>query len=223
MVDLYGLFTKVFLTKKMSKRVRYNHVCVSGGAQGADTVWSRMASAKGMTVQIMTFRGHHSIVRIEGAEMVELGPKCLRSGDEALKIASTRMKRSISERFPVKQLLQRNWWIVKNCQALFVLGWLDSKLSGLGVDGGTGWACEMYYWLDQGPIFLFNMNTNKWMEMPQREKKEMEMGEWVEMDRAPYVYDYEIVGMIGSRKLTEEAIKQVDVVFDVITVSRPNV
>jgi hypothetical protein len=58
----------------------------------------------------------------------------------------------------VKNLLSRNWFQVKNSDAVFAIGkMINMKL----IDGGTGWAVQMA--IDsKKQIFVFDQKFNRW-------------------------------------------------------------
>ena len=61
----------------------------------------------------------------------------------------------------LNNLIRRNWYQVRGADAVFAIGNLDKKKTGLAVEGGTGWAVQMA--IDQGkPVHFFDQKSNKW-------------------------------------------------------------
>ena len=60
----------------------------------------------------------------------------------------------------VNNLLRRNWFQVKNSDALFAISNLDANKPGT-VKGGTGWAVQMA--IDENkPVFVFDQGKKQW-------------------------------------------------------------
>lgn len=59
----------------------------------------------------------------------------------------------------VKNLLNRNWFQVKNSEAIFAIA--KSFLSDKLVEGGTGWAVQMAI-DEKKPVFVFDQKENCW-------------------------------------------------------------
>ena len=59
-----------------------------------------------------------------------------------------------------KDLLSRNWFQVKNSDAIYAIGKFTNEMN-LVVDGGTGWAVQMA--IDsRKTVYFFDLNQNKW-------------------------------------------------------------
>jgi len=88
---------------------------------------------------------------LTGAELAE--------GFEAVKIASKGLKRNPNVAYPyVKHLLCRNWFQVKNAEAIFAIA---KSMTDKVVEGGTGWAVQMA--IDNNkPVYVFDQEANLW-------------------------------------------------------------
>ena len=84
----------------------------------------------------------------------------LLEGYAACRIANKALNRRFDDiMYPyVKNLLARNWFQVKNSDAIFAIGKFASMKQ---VDGGTGWAVQMAI-DNKKPVFVFDQNSNLW-------------------------------------------------------------
>lgn len=172
----------------------------SGGAAGADTVWATLACAHGYRMEIMTYPGHSSRVpQPKGSTLVEIPMEMLRESDEPL----TKASRALCKSLPAvgsyaRPLLARNWFIVKDVDAVFAIGKLITKSNGdFEVDGGTGWACKMFqqHKGEETVMYLFDMVREKWCQINKD-------GKWIECEKHPAFTGFKNVALIGSRELT---------------------
>lgn len=83
----------------------------------------------------------------------------LAEGFEHVEIASVGLKRNPNVTYPyVKHLLCRNWFQVKNAEAIFAIA---KSMTDKVVKGGTGWAVQMA--IDNNkPVYVFNQEANLW-------------------------------------------------------------
>ncbi len=126
----------------------------SGGAVGSDTQWDVIGKEFGMiTNKHYYFEGFKTP---NGNTAIPIELK--KEADEKLKAAN----KTLGRKFPtskeyVNNLLRRNWWQVKNSDAIFAIATItDNK-----VDGGTGWAVHMAI-AENKPVYVFDQKINKW-------------------------------------------------------------
>lgn len=133
-----------------------NYICHSGGCPGADMMWETEGREYGISTIAYSFHNHvHNSLNPKILTISEL-----REGFHAVKVAEKTLKRNVeSIPYPyVKNLLSRNWFQVKNSEAVFAVGMLESPHV---VKGGTGWAVQMG--IDSlKPIFIFDQKSEKW-------------------------------------------------------------
>jgi len=169
-------------------------ICLSGGAPGADVAWGIAAECSGHTAVHWSFKGHkpgtkENIFVLDDDELFE--------ADEYLKEANKFLKRSLPFRKPwIMNLLRRNWYQVKYIDSLYAVGTLNESavihehgtgkyhlnqfdrhsperkedyVDHMGVNGGTAWACQMYFgrWLEENKTFdpgqdRYSANPLKW-------------------------------------------------------------
>lgn len=179
-----------------------NRVCFSGGADGSDLRWGIEAKKHGYDVVHYSFSGHHTSA--DRADILVLSDQQLRLANKFL----TETAVSIGRFWPpksayVRKLLQRNFWQVRQTEAVYAV----SSLTREGhVAGGTGWAVGMY--LSCGlqrrvnSCFLFDQERRHWFNFRPGSG-------WVPIDRPPPPPDF-FTG-IGSRDLNaygERAIEE---------------
>lgn len=125
------------------------YICHSGGCPGADMTWENEGSKYGVKTIAYSFQGHTQY----GKNQKILTMKELEEGYEHVLKANLTMKREMGHvpRY-MKGLLARNWFQVKNSEAIFAVGKLDN--TGM-VNGGTGWAVQMAI-DNKKPIYFFD-------------------------------------------------------------------
>lgn len=158
--------------------------CFSGGADGSDTVWENECMKAGIPVKSFTFAGHKGQ---RSPNAVTLNENQLNEAFPYLERANQKLKRWIPRSKPwIANLLCRNWYQVKDAEALYAIGQLTS--SGV-VDGGTGWAVQMA--IDRGiPVFVYEQNRMQWIQW----KNEG----WVDIS-SPVIYN--LFAGVGTRKI----------------------
>jgi hypothetical protein len=132
-----------------------NYICHSGGCPGSDMFWENEGNKCGVKTIAYSFYNHVQ----ESANRNVLTVEELNEGFEHVLIASKGLKRKPDTRYNyVKNLLSRNWFQVKNSEAVFAIGkFLNNKT----VSGGTGWAVQMA--IDNNkPVFMFDQIFNYW-------------------------------------------------------------
>jgi hypothetical protein len=132
-----------------------DYVCHSGGCPGADLVWENEGMKYGVKTISYSFYNHSQ----KGKNQKILTVDELKEGYQHVLKANETLKRNIDGQAQyVKNLLSRNWFQVKNSNAIFAIG----KLSGKDkVDGGTGWAVQMAIDVNK-PVIVFDQIKNTW-------------------------------------------------------------
>ena len=137
-----------------------NYICHSGGAEGADTVFELTCEEYEIKTITYSFPTHKSTSKnlkiLTRQELVE--------GFQHIQIAAKSLNRNTLSSSPyVCALLARNWFQVKNSEAVFAIGEFEPKKMGIfsRVKGGTGWAVQMA--IDNNKeVYIFEQNENKW-------------------------------------------------------------
>ena len=168
----------------------------SGGAIGSDSEWGDAGALYGVR------SNHYWHGRKTPAGNVELSEEEYREGVEHVNKANLTMRRR-PEKY--MDLLARNWFQVRNADAVFAIGNLDlSVINKKGgkeyspVAGGTGWAVQMA--IDNGkPVYLFDQDQDRWFSFTGN--KNGEPVGWSALDEAP-VLTRNFAG-IGTRELAE--------------------
>lgn len=133
----------------------------SGGCPGSDMEWENESIKYGINTIAYSFPGHHQ----EGKNPKILNESELNEGFDNVKIAEKGIKRplfKIQYQPYIKNLLSRNWFQVKNAEAIYAIGTFFNNKHSL-VNGGTGWAVQMAI-NNKKPIYLFEQNFNMWYE-----------------------------------------------------------
>jgi hypothetical protein len=148
---------RIDMTTEHNNEDHHNYICHSGGCPGADMAWETQGYKYDVHTISYSFHNHKQ----EGQNQKILSPKELQEGYEAAKIADKTLNRNFDAIiYPyVKNLLARNWFQVKNADAVYAIA--KKFLSNSIVDGGTGWAVQMA--IDSNkPVYVFDQPSKKW-------------------------------------------------------------
>lgn len=129
-----------------------NYICHSGGCPGADVAWEREGEKYGVKTISYSFDCHVQ----EGKNRKILTADELKEGWFHVLLADKTLKKNVEGALwwspYMRNLLCRNWFQVKNSEAVFAIA--KRFLTKDTVDGGTGWAVQMAVDCDK-PVFVF--------------------------------------------------------------------
>jgi hypothetical protein len=176
-----------------------DNVCLSGGARGADTVWSMSAKAAGHDVIPFGFKGMKSEEPIW-----VLKQEVLNEVDEHLEVVSKQLERGRG--FPyssdyVNNLLRRNYFQVKDSERVYAVAPIDKEK---GIEGGTAWAVHLAVKLKIKEIYIYNLKENAW-----RKLKFSDYNLFALLEGCIPPKPHGIYTGIGSREITPEGIKAI--------------
>lgn len=172
-------------------------VFVSGGADGADLEWTWAAARRAEAVVIVSFSGHnmriphcqHSIVRVGDADL-----------DELYERVQPIMRRMNRTREPggryVQSLLARDVALADVCDHLFAVGMRTVGGGGLGIEGGTAYACEAFHARGKAFVF-FDQHSKRWYDVGAD-------GAWTPAARTPVIPETGAIGVVGTRRISPE-------------------
>ena len=195
---------------------------LSGGADGSDLEWARVAGLLGYRVRVFSFADHkRALGHPHSTKWEELNLKTANKGalaemTEKLAVAAKRLQKAAPNMrtYPGK-LVARNWLIAKNASAMFAITQELASLTPsnlcVGVDGGTGWACQLF--ADRHltpfstnreiPLFLFAQSPGRgaWYQCTIRDRNYA----WVELgeDGPPRPETFDTYAGVGTRTLSE--------------------
>lgn len=95
----------------------------------------------------------------------------------------------------ISPFLLRNYFQVAEADAVFAIADFDPVRTGVSIEGGTGYACQMYHDMGKKNLFLWEMSSRTWCRLLG------DHGAWVEEE--PKISDYDSIACIGSRKFSE--------------------
>jgi hypothetical protein len=170
-------------------------ICNSGGARGADSVFELQCAKNGIEVIAWSFDGHNTKSPVRRI----LTKDELDEGFEHVKIANKTLKRIIYGLKPyIKKLLSRNWFQVKNSEAVFAIAHLEGKNK---VSGGTGWCCMMA--IDcKKPVYVYDSNYQSWFEF------DYEINEFKKYEKIPKLTN-RFAG-VGSREIDTNSVEAIE-------------
>ena len=133
----------------------------SGMAVGADTAWAEAANEAGIKTIGHSFKGHGSGKRPALETRNELTDAQLKEADVHLKKANKTLNRNMNQDNFVLNLLRRNYYQVKDSEAVIAVSKIKPGTKGKIVEGGTGWAVQMG--IDMGkPVYVFDQRHKVW-------------------------------------------------------------
>lgn len=181
------------------------NICITGGAQGADTLFALHAASVGHRVFNYSFPNHgvHSKVGIK----IDVVSGVEAKWDNYLDITNEIVDREIAGMSVYsRNLLRRNMAIAHDTSTcLYAVTYLDPE-KDMKVKGGTAWAVYRAFHLDI-PVFLFDTGTEKWYEFAHFGH------EFWPLNRNPPkpVGTY---GAVGSRELTTAGINAIKSLYE---------
>lgn len=184
------------------------NILLSGGANGADTLFSEKASVAGHTVVNWIFSGYKSKMT---ANLYKLTVDHLEQADLPL----ARANKSLLRSFPTKSeqtnnLLRRNFYQVRWSESVYAVSKFNQDNSMLKIDGGTAWACQMYadrFLFDREPfelckMYFFDQITEQWFQWNKI---------WSKIDEPPTPSG--IYAGIGTRKLNSAGKRAIESLY----------
>ena len=187
--------------------MNYNNY--SGGAKGSDIAWEIVGKKYGVKTTSFSFKEHNSL----SSNRMILSDEELLEGWERVLVSAKKMNRYIENTSPyVRKLLSRNWFQVKNSDAIFAIGTIvypnkkgskqTNKTNIPVVDGGTGYAVHMA--MEVGKlIFVFEQNLNKWFKW--------ENDNFIEIEEPILTKNF---AGIGTRELTDNGINAIKSIYE---------
>jgi len=138
-----------------------NYTCHSGGSAGADIIWEVVGDEFYVKTISYSYKGHKQL----GKNPYIMNTEELLEGWENIKIAEKSLRRNLTniEFNPyVRNLLCRNWFQVKNSEAVFAVG-MFTTTAMKEVQGGTGWAVQMGI-DNKKPVYVFEQDREFWFQ-----------------------------------------------------------
>lgn len=172
------------------------NICFSGGAVGADTLFSEEAAKAGHKVVNYTFDKHKTFC--DPSTLVKLSMFYLIQADPFLKEANSKF---LHRKFPssndyVDNLLRRNYYQIGDTDKIYAVASIGAR--GM-VSGGTSWAVSMAVCNGIKDIYVFDVITGYWMSFIGINNNEFK---WRVMTVSPSSPSGKYTG-IGSRDLPE--------------------
>jgi hypothetical protein len=118
----------------------------TGGCHGSDMKFFEEASKIGHKVIICSFKGHNLSLSNEqkgqtNISLLELNNESIKEADLILEEANKYLHRNTNSKNEyIKNLLRRNYLIVKNVDRVYAIGTITNGV----INGGTAWGCYMY-------------------------------------------------------------------------------
>jgi hypothetical protein len=127
----------------------------SGGHNGSEAEFGRLAEIWGITEVNFSFEGH-TIARTRGVRV--LSPEELDKGNVSMEIVSTRMGRKFAQVNKIRKVIQAIFHMVNNGYHVIAVGWIQPDDT---VKGGTGWGVELAKLFNR-PVHVFDQERKAW-------------------------------------------------------------
>lgn len=165
----------------------------SGGAMGADSAFDAIGKEKG-------FVNHNHYYRGKKTPMgnIPINDTQFEEGRRHVVVANKTLHR---KPWGYIDLLSRNWFQVKNSDAIFAIGEIENDHE---VKGGTGWAVQMAIDADK-PVYLFDQRMRQWNKYDYQDKK------FKSCDSPVLTKNY---AGIGTRQINDFGIKAITQLYD---------
>lgn len=176
-----------------------SYLCHSGGCPGADMAWETIGKEFGVKTIAYSFPGHTQY----GENRQVLSAAELEEGWQHVLEANKKLKRyPQGQATYIKNLLNRNWFQVKNSEAIFAIGML---VSADMVKGGTGWAVQMAI-DNKKPVFVNDQIKADWLQFDYEKQMFLPMSVIPKLTK-------NFAG-IGTRELNDNGLNVIAQVFE---------
>jgi hypothetical protein len=180
-----------------------NYINHSGGCEGADMCWEN----EGLKYEVGSVSySFHNHVQYSYNQKI-LNTDELNEGWGNVLIAEKTLQRNLSIiqfNHYVKNLISRNWFQVKNADAIFAVSTFLNDEHKI-VNGGTGWAVQMGI-DNKKPIYFYDQEKCEWYWYDYNIQK------FVELNGIPKL-SKNFAG-IGSAKLNENGINAIKEIYE---------
>ncbi|WP_207264264.1 hypothetical protein [Desulfovibrio sp. Huiquan2017] len=173
-----------------------NYTLFSGGAQGAENQFGKLAEYYGLPEVNFTFEGHR-IERTRGVRV--LTDEELTQKDVSLTYVSRLLNRKFTNAEKMRKVLQTIMWQVDASQQIFVVGTI---LDDGTVKGGTGWGAE-FAKICNKELYVFGQAKDGWFTW--------QHGAWAAVE-APVISAGHFTGT-GTRFLEDNGKKALEDLF----------
>jgi hypothetical protein len=117
---------------------------LTGGEEGADTLFASCAWYCGHRVVNFSFLGHDFKTR--NGVIYVCSDRQLSQANKSLRNAARFLRREVSRDPFFGRLLRRNYWEIRGTEALYVIGSFDDEMErgSVSIEGENAWACQMF-------------------------------------------------------------------------------
>lgn len=176
--------------------VRNKFTLHSGGAQGSEATFGRLAEEYNINEVNYSFEGHIT-ERKNGIKI--LTEHELKKADVSLDYISKLMHRKYKETYIFKRILQTVFYQIFNSEEVFVIGNITEHQT---VKGGTGWGAELAKIMNR-PLYVFDQEREFWSFWK---------GKYWQKCERPKITQENFAG-IGTRLIKENGIDEIKQLF----------
>lgn len=176
-------------------------VFYTGGASGADYIWTTHLLKQGYHVKVVTFDDHIGVIPPD-AETCKYSDEELNSATRHLVQAACALGKSIPESPYQQKLLKRNFFMIRDADMFLAVAKIIPGERGDQVEGVTAWIVQMYiqYCVESGnPVlaWVFDIARDGWFKYLD--------GKWVSTPQ-PRLYTRRIT-VTGTRNINARGVR----------------
>lgn len=182
--------------------------CLSGGAEGADKLFGKLASAAGHKVVHFGFKGMQSSEAFHALNAEELA-----AASPHVNRAAVFLQRNPPRKAYVRKLIQRNYYQVSTAESIYAVTRWNQVGGRRGateegrLGGGTGWAVAMGIAVGVPQVYLFAMEKAQWYRYSYERKK------WERVASSSVPGPTGRYAGIGSRDLDDAGVKAISSLY----------
>jgi len=175
----------------------------SGGARGADSVFSQIFVNNGYQVIHHSFHNHN--ISSKTGKVLIHSEQELTNNKKILTVVCNNINKKYPNKKYIESLLLRNTFIIEGTRLVLGVGKIiDSKKCI--VEGGTGYGV-MHAKLRKIPIIFFDQFIKRWMYSVNGQQ-------FIELNRQPNLSNFpSVFSAIGTRKLIDNTVQELRICF----------
>ena len=198
----------------------------TGGAEGTDFLAEKCAINAGMKVDIKIPEGHP-----RSSSITPLWSEILVKADSVIFAAMKSLGKSLDlgslNRTYTANLIRRNYFIVKDCDAVYAFGQFKDPIHPTTLKGGTGWAVQITIEMKkinqplrgwcQPEVLVYDMYWKAWWQLHKPNEEPPK-----DSPIFPYVWKRiygvkprlaKLSAVVGSREITEDTRQEIAALF----------
>ena len=162
--------------KEIASKLHGQFTIITGGAMGTDSLAEQLAREWGMQVKLCLARHHHRV----SEKYPAISRTDLETALPRVEISRQRLKRHTTKNPFVRDLLARNWFVVRDAKVVYAYAKFEDR-TRTTVEGGAGMTVQMCvdhnrdYPENWKESFVYDESLGRWYEMVGEDSFDPEM------------------------------------------------